>query len=257
MSKWLKWILSYLLIGIVDGDPEPDAAPEDAGETQHDQDADVDADTADEDTEEEAEPVQAKEPSRAQRAIIEARRRAQDAEVKAADAARELDRVRQQQTAGPSQADRQFQEEEAKLRDPATNPMERWQIESNRTIRQSAQQAAMARAQAEDIGDRTAYQSRSMDNPRMRTYADRVEKRLEEMRKAGQNAPREAIYLFLLGKDVNEGTVKPASSKPKPKPGALPVEQRGKPAAARSDVSARQKKSESEARRNRLSDQII
>lgn len=97
-----------------------------------------------------------------------------------------------------------------------------------------------------------------MDNPRMRKYTDRVEKKLTELRASGQNAPREAIYLFMLGEDVNKATtVKPKPAAATPAPGALPAAARGQPARARSDVNAKGAQSESAKRRARLENQLI
>jgi len=268
MSKLLRWLLSYLYIGIVDGDPEADPAADanadpnaEAGDGTADEGDGTEGDGTEGEGEGQGEGEGEGQPpaqSRAQRAITEARRRAQEAETRAATAQRELDEARRQ--AAPP-VDRVFQEEEQRLRDPACTPLERWQIESNRTIRRAEQGAAAAQFAALDTSDRSAYQTAAIDNPRMRSYAERVEARLAEMRKQGQNAPRQAIYRYLLGEDIDKGVVKPgAPAKPKPKPGALPDAARSRPvgAQARSDVNARNlRTSEHEKRRKRLENTII
>ena len=222
MSKWIAWLLSYLQIGIVDDTDPADESEESEVEEEEQEE---------EEQEEEAEEtpaVEAKDKgqSRAQRAIVEARRRAQEAEERSRRLEAERDEARRSQAPARPPEDAQFAAEEARLRAADVTELEKWQIQSNRTIRRSEQQALAAQIQASDTADRTAYQARSMDNQRMRAYATRVEDRLTEMRKSGQNAPREAIYRYLLGEDVDKGTVKTAAAKPKAKAGALSENQR-------------------------------
>jgi hypothetical protein len=262
MSKFLAILFAYFLIG-VDGDPDPDAAadPEaDLGEAAgEDGEGEGEAEAGEgEDAGEPAAEPAAEPQGRAAREIARLRERAQAAEREAADL-----RARAAPAAQPTRApvDELFQQEEARLRDPQCTDMERWTINSNRTIRQVQQQAQQAAFNSADTADRTAYQSKAMDNPRMRKYAERVEKKLAELRAQGQNAPREGIYLFLLGEDVNKAALKPkpkgSAEAAKPAAGALSAAARGQPARARSDVSARASSSESAKRRARLENQII
>ena len=107
----------------------------------------------------------------------------------------------------------------------------------------------MALAQAQDLSDKTAFDSKAAQNPRMQKYAERVEQELQKMRTNGQSAPRQAIYLFLLGQDIDAGNFKPAKSA---KSGALPASARGRTTGAKSDVDRKGAKSEAQKREARL-----
>lgn len=144
--------------------------------------------------------------------------------------------------------DPSFEEEERRLRDPSTSEMDRWQIQANRTLRQTQMQAAQALQQAQDMADRTQFEAKMNSDPRRAKYQDRVEAELSKARAAGQNASREAIYYWMLGKDIAEGKLKP---KAKAKAPAADVP-RGRPANVRSDVPARGAKSDHQKRAERL-----
>lgn len=93
-------------------------------------------------------------------------------------------------------------------------------------------------------------------------YADKVEKRLEEMRKNGQNAPRQAILTYLVGEDAMKVAKSPAGKKQieqQRRAAADRVEEgRGTPGAApRSDKTGKERMSERDARRKRLEGQSI
>lgn len=127
-------------------------------------------------------------------------------------------------------------EENRKLADPATSALEKWQIQANRELKAGRSTAQAALLQAQDVNDRTAFAGIAMTDPTAKKYETRVEKELTDMRAKGQNAPREAIYTYLLGKDMREGKFKkkapPAAGK-----GADPsAVNRGKLPGARSDV---------------------
>jgi hypothetical protein len=255
VEKILRLILSYWFIGVEgDADPATDTAAADDAATDASADdlPDDDADGADGADDEPAKGDEAggqPQQGRAAREIAKLRQRSQDAERRLRETEERLSRA----TPAPTQpVDEQFQREEARLRDPAVSDLEKWQIQSNRTIREARQAAAMAQINALDTADRTDFQAKSLDNPRMRKYADRVEQRLAEIRKTGGNAPRAGIYLFLLGEDVDKAAKAKPPAKPAARPGALPDAQRGRPAGARSDVNARGTQSEHEKRRARL-----
>ncbi|WP_155626902.1 hypothetical protein [Burkholderia vietnamiensis] len=147
-------------------------------------------------------------------------------------------------------ADRDFEAEEARLRDPNLDPMERWQIQSNRTLRQSQQAAQAALFQAQDLRDQTLFESKIASDPHRARYRDRVEQAVQEERRAGRNASREAVYYFLLGKDIADGKLKP---KAKAKAPAADVP-RGKTPGVRSNVPPARGQTEHQKRAARLAD---
>lgn len=177
------------------------------------------------------------------------------AEQRVARLEAELERERRQSaapspapSAGKTPEQEQWEQEEAALRNPETPQDERWRIESNRRMRQSFMLSQQAFMQAQDLNDKTSFQSKFATDPRRAKYADRVEAHIAEMRKNGNNAQREGVYYYLLGKDIAEGKLKPAAKR---KPPAADVP-RGRSPGARSDVPARGAKSERDKLRSRL-----
>ena len=155
--------------------------------------------------------------------------------------------------AAPSEEQRQFQEEQRQLDDPNTDPMTKWQINANRTLRQTQQQAQNALLQAQDMQDKATFLSKAATDPRRTKYADRVEKELAQMRSQGRNIDRDSLYAYMLGKDIIDGKLKPAGKKPS----AAAQVPRGKSPAVRGDVNARGAKSEHQKRADRLANMRI
>ncbi|RQU89770.1 hypothetical protein DF133_16040 [Burkholderia cenocepacia] len=147
-------------------------------------------------------------------------------------------------------ADRDFEAEEARLRDPNTTDIERWQINSNRTLRQSQQAAQAALFQAQDLRDQTLFESKIASDPHRARYRDRVEQAVQDERRAGRNVSREAVYYFMLGKDIADGKLKP---KAKTKAPAADVP-RGKTPGVRSNVPPARGQTEHQKRAARLAD---
>lgn len=145
--------------------------------------------------------------------------------------------------------DAQEEEENRRLADEKTTALEKWQIQANRELRAGRSTAQAALLQAQDVNDRTAFASISMTDATAKKYETRVEKELADMRAKGQNAPREAIYTYLLGKDMREGKFK---KKAAPAAGAQQTVNRGKLPGARSDVGAKGSLTEHEKREKRL-----
>ena len=179
-SKLLLRLLSYLFPGVGgegEIDPpnsdDPPQAGADDDETPDDETPPDDPDSTDDDP-----PAQRPE-TRAQREIRELRARAQRAE----DEARSL-RDQPRGPAQPTAAQREFEAEEAKLRNPETSDLERWQIQSSRTIRESREQAQAALARAEDSRDAAAYDRAAMRNPVYDKYRDKVEEIVKSERMA-------------------------------------------------------------------------
>ncbi len=126
--------------------------------------------------------------------------------------------------------------------------MERWQIQANRTLRQTQAEAQRARMEASDLMDRTRFESKFSSDPRRSKYAERVEEAVAQERAQGRIASREAVYFYMLGKDIADGKLKP---KAKARTPAADVP-RGRPANARSDVPARGRQTERDKLRSRL-----
>ena len=77
--------------------------------------------------------------------------------------------------------DTEFQREEERLRAADVSEMERWQIQANRTLRATQAEARQAMFQAQDMSDRTRFESKIATEPRRAKYTERVE---EEVKKA-------------------------------------------------------------------------
>ncbi|MDN8066202.1 hypothetical protein [Burkholderia vietnamiensis] len=249
MSKLLQRLLGFLFPGVDDGDPadfggdagDGDAGAGDAGGGNSDAGG-THADLPDDDLE-----FDFVEPA------APARRTTSDADRLAALEAEVERRGRAVDAARPSAApatDRDFEAEEARLRDPNLDPMERWQIQSNRTLRQSQQAAQAALFQAQDLRDQTLFESKIASDPHRARYRDRVEAAVQEERRAGRNASRESVYYYMLGKDIADGKLKP---KAKAKAPAADVP-RGKTPGVRSTVPAGRGQTEHQKRAARLAD---
>lgn len=193
-------------------------------------------------------------PRRAASHMAEMRRRTQEAERKADEAAqkaRDLEERFNRQSAGPSAAERQQSEEDARLRDPNTTDMEKWQIQSNRTIRETQAQAQGFLMQGRDDRDAAAYERKAATNSTYDKYRDKVEAQVAQERKAGRLVQREMVLAYLVGQDIISGNLKSnKASTAKPVP-------RGKPTGARSDTPRSGRMSDAQKRAARLQDQII
>lgn len=239
MSKLLKKLLGLLFPGI-DGEPdEPDLPDPGASDPGDDADDDLPDDDLPDDP-----PVRT------------ASRRS-DADERLARLEAEVERrgrlAAEAQARQPAAPDPEFQREEERLRNPETTEMERWQINANRTLRATQQQAQQALMQAQDMADRTRFESKMSSDPRRAKYTDRVEEAVQQERAAGRNASREAVYFYMLGKDIAEGKLKS-----KPKSGGAPNVNRGKSAGVRSDIQGRGRpQSDREKRAARLADMNI
>ncbi|HHX4053954.1 MAG: hypothetical protein ACN6QT_36415 [Burkholderia contaminans] len=251
MNKLLKRLLGFLFPGVDDGGDPPDlsgdpgsgdAGAGDAGSGDPGAGGSA-GDPADDDFDFDfVEPA-----APARRATSDADRLAAlEAEVERRG--RLVDATR---TAPPAPiTDRDFEAEEARLRDPNLDPMERWQIQSNRTLRQSQQAAQAALFQAQDLRDQTLFESKIASDPHRARYRDRVEAAVQEERRAGRNASREAVYYYMLGKDIADGKLKP---KAKAKAPAADVP-RGKTPGVRSTVPPARGQTEHQKRAARLAD---
>lgn len=192
-------------------------------------------------------------PRRAASAVSLLRTRTQEAERKAEEAdrrARELEERFNRQSAGPSAAERQQAEEEARLRDPNVTDMEKWQIQSNRTIRETQAQAQGFLMQGRDDRDAAAYERKAATNSTYDKYRDKVEAAVAAERKAGRLISRETVLAHMVGMDILNGNLKSKTASTKTIP-------RGKPTGARSDTPRTGRMTDAQKRAARLQDQII
>jgi hypothetical protein len=238
-----------------DDDPAPDDEPADEPA-----DEPTDDDPAEDLGEDDPEPAatgtgnQDAPPRRAASHVAELRKRTQEAERKADEAAqraRDLEDRFNRQAAGPTAAERQIAEEEARLRDPNTTDMEKWQIQSNRTIRETQAQAQGFLMQGRDDRDAAAYERKAATNPTYDKYRDKVEAQVAKERAAGRLVQREMVLAYLVGQDIISGNLKSnkaSTSKPIP---------RGKTTGARSDTPRTGRMTDAQKRAARLQDQII
>jgi len=238
MSKLLKKLFGFLFPGVDGADDVPDADDLPAPDTDGLDDDDLP------DLDDSADPTPV------------ARSRRTDADDRLARLEAEVERrgraVEAQRNAAPP-VDQEFQREEERLRNPELSELERWQIGANRQLRLNQQQSQQALAQAHDMVDKTKFESKVSTDPRRSKYIDRVETAIQEERAAGRNASREAVYFYMLGKDIAEGKLKS-----KAKATSAPAVARGKPAGVRSDVQGRGRPStERDKLRSRLESQNI
>lgn len=187
--------------------------------------------------------------------LEQARREARTAKEEAERYQRELAEARIR--SAPTARDEQVAVEDARLKDPNIPALERWQIESNRTLRQNTSAAQYALARANDVSDRTEFASFAIGNPVAKKYEARVEEELAKARAQGGNPARLAILKYMLGEDMLGGKFKKKAS-PEKKEGEEKLGvSRGRLPGARSDVGARSGLSEREKRIERLRNQQI
>jgi hypothetical protein len=239
VSNLLKNLLNSLFPGIdgdIDDGPLPDDLP--APDPDSDDDLDLPADDLPDDPPARATSRRNDSDERLARLEAEVERRGR---LAAEAAARQ-----------PAPVDTEYQREEERLRSADTTDLERWQIQANRQLRESRNEARQARMEAADMVDRTRFESKMTSDPRRAKYADRVEEAIQQERSQGRNASREAVYFYMLGKDIAEGKLKS-----KPKAASAPAVPRGKSAGVRSDVPARSGRTEQDKRRDRLANMNI
>lgn len=248
MKALLAMLLSFVRIGVGEPGAEPEAAPTDATPEPAEPELDFGAGDA-EPAGDDPEPAPA---PKTDPAIEEARRQADEARARADRAEREAADLRSRQSQANSEEARLRAEEDRVLTDPKADANEKWRIEANRRIRYTEQTAAQTAFSAADTNDRSNFSIACSGNKRLAYVKDQVEAELLKMRQAGQNAPRESIAYFLLGKMA-------ANAKPKKQVAAAPSGPRGGKVGAgvRSDVPGKTSMSEREKRRARLENQPI
>lgn len=266
MSSWMRWLLMFLALRAEGDDPDPndpDPNPNDDPNPDDDPDPGEDPDDlhADDPNATGDEPP-ARGPGRREQAVIDARRRAQDAERERDQARADLEAARRNQQQRP---DPQWEEEERILKDPNADATQKYWVNANRTLRETRRDAALARMEASDARDISAYDAAAREYPLMSKYRDRVEQFVAEIRKnGGVPPPRQVLFDTLHGRDMREGKLKAAPKRrtdanatTTPNVNRLPADQRGNTVRARSDVSRRTQQTEQDRRRARLENQLI
>lgn len=249
-------LASFLTLGVdPPGDPDnpdppdnPDEVdPLELGEDDDDPDPPGDADPDDPDAIREQLKAERSARETAERAAREASERATAAEARSRDAHR---------TPTPEQT--LFEQEEARLRDPALTAQEKWQIDSNRILRSNQREARQALAESREIADKADFDRYAATNPALaKRYTDRVEKKLVEIRATGGNIPRKVLLKMLIGEDIVDGKVKSTKRTTEGGTQQTRTVARGKAPSGRSDVRSRGAPTEHDKRRARLENQII
>ena len=254
MLYFIAFLLSYLFPAIEDEQPADEASLEDdsGGDEPADDDSggDEPADDDSGDSDDEIEAAPAKPLSRVQRDIISLRERSQKAEDDLRKAQAELaDARRAPVNSQPSREQQIWQSEDEVLNDPNASDWQKYSVTAARQSRQANQAAQNALHRAEDLSDKTAFDSFKITKPKLyEKYAPRVEELLKDIRSKGSNASREKLLAFMVGQDMLEGKVKTADAVTK-----KPSQVRGQPTNARSDVSSSGTKlSAADARARRL-----
>ena len=226
--KWLLWGLLPLCAVEPEPGVEPELEPEVEGESEPEPEVEPEPEG---DPEPEPEPQAAK--GRANEAVRAARERAQAAERRAQEVETELQRERSERQARDAAAQR-----ERELADEKDLSYEerlyRHQLRKDKEV---DQKLAATEARLVDQADRTAFEAKAASNPTFAKYASRVEEQLGNLRRAGQNAPRESILTFLVGKDALAPKTKASTEKAKAAAAARVAAARGEPMRARSDAA--------------------
>lgn len=102
----------------------------------------------------------------------------------------------------------------------------------------AAMQQTMQRQQWEmqEHNDKMSFHAQSAQNPLIAKYEARVEAQLATMRQAGQTAPRESVFYFLVGQDMAK-KVPAAATKQRAAGAAKLKASQGTPSRTRSDAS--------------------
>jgi hypothetical protein len=172
---------------------------------------------------------------------------AREAREEAARVSRELNELKQAQ-----------QREQQREREPSAEEMALWTPEqrSDYKLEKATRgfTAAMQQVQLQsaDLADKSSFDMQCATQPLWKKYSGEVEKRLADLRKQGQSAPREAILKFILGEKLLTGGGKARTRQAQQ--GQRRIQrQQGADAPPRSDTGGgRRQLSEAEKRAKRL-----
>lgn len=218
---------------------EDDNDPDEQDDSQDDDQDEGDLDDSDDQDDEPA--PSAKPASRGQQRQQVLANRAKAAEARATALEEELKLERQRLQLEKKARDDAVEAE----RLAAMDPTEREIYTSRKEIQSNKQALAFMNFKIEDSSDKSNYSAKSIVNPLYAKYADRVEAKLQEMRKGGQNSTREVVLDFLVGRDAR---LKAEQSDPgaKRRKAASRVDAaRSKPAKGRSDAGGYKPKGKS------------
>ena len=243
MKKLKLFFINLLLPGIDEDFPEE---PEDFDEPEEELDeSEEELDEPEEELDEPVKPV-----SRIKKAIIETRKRAQDAESERdrVKAELEAERSRNRQPAQPNQDEVLWKQEEAVLNNPDAEEWQKYAVQSNRNSRKAEASSREALFFAHDGADKAKFGRYAVDKPKTYDrYKDAVEEHVRIARSNGHNPSREDVLYYLVGQDNLKGKL--ITKKSATKTGG-----RAAPTRVKSDVpsSGRQSLSDSEKRAKRL-----
>ena len=124
---------------------------------------------------------------------------AREAREESAKVRRELDEFRAQQSRPQVQ---QESPDQVAQRLALMTPEERLEYKFDQQNRQNQQTLQGMQFQMRDTSDKSAFLALCASNATAARYKDRVEAKLAEVRRAGQNVDREALFKFMVGEDV-------------------------------------------------------
>jgi hypothetical protein len=273
MMLFRLWALLAALfsLGVEPGgevDPNADVDPQGATDPGPDPDAESDPDVSDD--EDDLDALMGRDPAETPEAKAAAARKRELEEVAEATARRVGGPSAPQQNAEQLQRATEDRELET-LRSSGASAQQvaekQWEINTNRTLRQSDQKSNAALFRAMELDDKNDFRELAFGTERQqklyKIYKDRVEKRLSELRAQGTTVPRRTLMRYLIGEDQEAGNAKTKRAAKADGAAAMPANvhriDRGRsPAAgARSDVNAKAKQSASQALRKRLENQRI
>jgi hypothetical protein len=223
------------------GDDDEIEAPAEGDAPEAEEDTDPDAEPA---SDEDADP-EPRRPSRSENV----RRRAQEAELRAARLEGELEAMRR---TGTHQPDRAAQEQAERDRLALMTPDERAAYLIDRNERQTTDRIAQAERRVAARMDRSEFRALMAEKPNLSRYEAEVERRFEETFKGGGFVERSTILRWAIGDAMMKQAPK-AADKQRRQADARRQRETTRAGAGRSDVPAqRGKKGKSAA--DRLTD---
>lgn len=129
-------------------------------------------------------------------------------------------------------------------------PEERMSYSLTKAEKKFEHQVMLMRFESADKQDLADYKMKAAQDPRYGKYADKVEQRLQELRKTGQNVSRELLLRFEIGEAVLNSKAKTAAQVTKAKENV--DRQKAAPVAAKGDQKSGAKPSDRDALRKRL-----
>ena len=191
-----------------------------------------DAEAGQEPEKDQAEEGQVEKPSRATRAVQEAKRVAREAADKASRLEQELAALRAERAKPQAEAP---EAENARL--ALMTAEERMEYRLEKAERENKRQMGLMQFQMADAADKAAFEAKGAYEPRFRKYASDVEAMLAQERRAGRDFPRETILRFVLGGKVLDAKKDVARQKDQGRENIR--RQQTRPSGGQSDVAAR------------------